>query len=197
MKPPFPDSYGVVWTGSELTFSIPSTGKFIISSGQYTNENFGPGFRFICENCSKKKGPHLYQSRRFQLELSTINHKWTILLDHVPRWWFHFAFTWNHKRGLKFYKNGQLVVSSSNPETVVDGKGRANDEITIGKPNKLIDMISKNGYGDLSIAHLVIWTYELSKYDVEIAFLSALTKTKNSLRCCQTMKGELARYHNK
>ena len=88
-------------------------------------------------------------------------------------------------------------MSSSNPETVVDGKGIANDLITIGKPNSLMDMYSTTGYGDLSIAHLVIWTYELTKFDVEIAFLSALTKTKNSLRCCQAMKGELACYINR
>jgi len=177
--------------GLSVAFWIKyNTGKFIISSGQYTDRNFGPGFRFICESCPKKKGPHLYRSRRFLLELSTINRKWTILLDHIPIWWFHFAFTWNHKRGLKFYKNGQLFVSSSNPETVVDGKGIANDLITIGKPNSLMDMYSTTGYGDLSIAHLVIWTYELTKFDVEIAFLSALTKTKNSLRCCQAMKDD-------
>ena len=190
MKPPYSR-----FLRPELTFSIPYTGKFVISSGQYTNEDFGPGFRFICEEgCSKNKGPHLYQSRRFYLELSTINHKWKILLDHVPRWWFYFAFTWNDKHGLKFYKNDQLAVISSNPETLVDGKGRANDEITIGKPNKLHYMSIKNSYGDLSIAHLAIWTYELTRFDVQIAFLSVLTKTKNSLRCCQTMKGELARY---
>ena len=177
--------------------SISSAGKFIISSGQYTSENFGPGFRFICESCSKTTGPHLYQSKRFYLELSTINQKWKILLDFydVPRWWFHFAFTWNRERGLKFYKNGQLDVSNSKPERIVGGKGIANDEITIGKPNKLLDLIARNGYaGKLSIAHLVIWTYELSKFDVEVAFLSALMKTKSSLRCCQRMKGELSRY---
>ena len=109
-------------------------------------------------------------------------------------WWFHFAFTWNNKHGLKFYKNGQLVVSNSKPERVVSGKGIANDEITIGKSNKLLDMITRNGYGNLSIAHLAIWTYELRKFDVEVAFLSVLMKTKTSLRCCQTMKGELSRY---
>lgn len=97
---------------------------------------------------------------------------------------------------MKFYENGQLVVSSSNPEKVEDGKGRANDEITIGKPNKLLDLITKNGFGDLSIAHLAIWTYELTRFDVEVAFLTALTKTKNSIRCCQTKKGALARHIN-
>lgn len=53
-------------------------------------------------------------------------------------------------------------------------------------------MFSNNGYGDLSIGQLALWTYELTKFDVEIAFLSTLTRTKNSLRCCQAMKGELA-----
>ena len=176
--------------------SFSSTGKFIISSGQYTNENFGPGFRFICESCSKIKGPHLHHARWFHLELSTINQKWKILLDDVPTWWFHFAFTWNREQGLKFYENGQLVVSSSNPEKVEDGKGRANDEITIGKPNKLLDLITKSGFGDLSIAHLAIWTYELTRFDVEVAFLTAQTKTKNSIRCCQTLKGALTRHIN-
>ena len=86
-------------------------------------------------------------------------------------------------------------MSSSNPETVVDGKGIANDMITIGKPNSLLDMISsRHGFGSLSIGHLAIWTYELTKFDVKIAFLSVLTKTKNSLRCCQAMEGELACY---
>ena len=193
MKSPLPDSYSLMWTRPVLIFSIPSTGKFIISSGQYTTENYGPGFRFICENCSKKKGPHLYPSRKFHLELSTLNHKWTILLGNIPRWWFHFAFTWNRERGLKFYKNGQLDVNSSKRETIVDGNGRANDAITIGKPNKLLDMLKENSVGDLSIAHLAIWTYELSRFDVEVAFLTALSKTKNSIRCCQDMKGKLVR----
>ena len=97
---------------------------------------------------------------------------------------------------MKFYQNGQLVVSNSNPERVVAGKGLANDEITIGKPNKLLDLITRIGYGDLSIAHLAIWTYQLTRFDVEVAFLTVLTKTKNSIRCCQAMKGALSRYIN-
>ncbi|XP_078345693.1 uncharacterized protein LOC144631168 isoform X3 [Oculina patagonica] len=177
--------------GLSVAFWIKyNKGKFIISSGQYTSENFGPGFRFICESCSKNKGPHINPSGRFLLELSTLNHKWTILLDSLPRWWFHFAFTWNHKRGLKFYKNGKLAVSSKNPEKLLSSTGISNDEITIGKANSLWDMITKTGFGDFSIGHLAIWTYELSKFDVEIAFLSALTKTIKSMVCCQSMKAD-------
>jgi len=95
-----------------------------------------------------------------------------------------------------FYENGQLVVSNSKPEPIVDGKGVANDEITIGKPNKLLDVITKNGFafGNLSIAHLAIWTHEVKSFDVEVAFLTVLSKSENSIRCCKAMEGELARY---
>ena len=128
-------------------------------------------------------------SGRFLLELSTQTLKWKILLDSIPKWWFYFAFTWNPNRGLKFYKNGKLAGGSGNPEEVSSFSDFSKDEITIGKPNSIWSMLKDNSYGEFSIGHLAIWTYELSAFDVEIAFLYTLTKTTKSMICCITMKG--------
>ena len=165
------------------------TGEFIISSGGYATGEFGPGFRFICQSCSKNRGPHAQSSGTFLLELSTVTAKWKILLDSIPRWWFHFSFTWNRNRGLKFYKNGKLAVVSGNPEEISRYRGAVADLLTIGKPNSLKSMFRPNSYGAFSIGHFVIWTYELLSFDVEIAFMSVLTKSTNSMICCKKMKG--------
>ena len=62
-------------------------------------------------------------------------------------------------------------------------------EITIGKPNSLSSMFKANSYGEFSIGHLAIWTFELSSFDVEIAFMSSLRRTTISITCCKAMKG--------
>ena len=165
------------------------TGEFIISSGGYATGEFGPGFRFICQSCNKNRGPHAQSSGTFVLELSTATAKWKILLDSIPRWWFHFSFTWNRNRGLKFYKNGKLAVVSGNPEEISRYRGAVADLLTIGKPNSLKSMFRPNSYGAFSIGHFVIWTYELLSFDAEIAFMSVLTKSTNSMICCKKMKG--------
>ena len=77
----------------------------------------GPGFRFICSNCSRNSGvPETHNSGIFLLEVSTTTKKWRIHLDTIPRWWFHFAFTWSPNQGLKYYKNGKFVLGKKNPE---------------------------------------------------------------------------------
>ena len=170
--------------------SIPSVfffivGEFIISSGHYTLSSLGPGYRLICENC----GPHLTSSRRFVLELSNHSHRWRILLDSLPKWWFHFAFTWSREHGLKFYKNGKLAVKSQKPDFLRNERN-AKDKMTIGKPNSLTKIYS---YGGFSIGHFTIWSYELSWDNVELAFLSTLTETTSSIKCCHEMKGNVWR----
>ena len=160
-------------------------GEFIISSGHYTLSSDGPGYRLICENC----GPHLTSSRRFVLELSNHSHRWRILLDSLPKWWFHFAFTWSREHGLKFYKNGKLAVKSQKPD-FLRNRRNAKDKITIGKPNSLTKIYS---YGGFSIGHFTIWSYELSWDKVELAFLSTLTETTSSIKCCHEMKGNVWR----
>lgn len=115
-------------------------GEFIISGGEYATSNVGPGFRFICQSCTKNTGPHAQVSATFLLELSTATAKWKIVLDSIPRWWFHFAFTWNRNRGLKFYKNGKLAVMSRNAEKGSGYRGVPNNVLTIGKPNSLESM---------------------------------------------------------
>nr|XP_058962628.1 uncharacterized protein LOC131789508 isoform X2 [Pocillopora verrucosa] len=157
-------------------------GEFIISSGHYTLSSRGPGYRLICENC----GPHLTSSRRFVLELSNHSHRWRILLDSLPKWWFHFAFTWSREHGLKFYKNGKLAVKSQKPD-FLRSERNAKDKMTIGKPNSLTKIYS---YGGFSIGHFTIWSYELSWDNVELAFLSTLTETTSSIKCCHEMKAD-------
>ncbi|XP_022796048.1 uncharacterized protein LOC111334546 isoform X2 [Stylophora pistillata] len=160
-------------------------GEFILSSGHYTSSSVGPGYRFVCENC----GPHLTSSGRFILELSNHSHKWRILLDSLPKWWFHFAFTWSRMHGLKFYKNGRLAVKSKKPDFIRNG-GKATNKISIGKPNSLNSIFMPNKHGEFSIGHFAIWIYELSWDNVELAFLSSLTKTTSSIKCCHSMKAD-------
>ena len=108
----------------------------------------------------------------------------------MPKWWFHFAFTWSPNAGLKFYLNGELAASNNNTEEIESGTGISNDEVTIGKTNSLLDMVYNDMYGDLSIGHLAIWTKELSKSRVWMTFRSTLdTRTIKSMTCCQNMKG--------
>ena len=62
--------------------------------------------------------------------------------------------------------------------------------ITIGLPNSLKAMSRKNSRGKFSLGHLVIWTHEVAKYDMEIAFLSVLTTGIKSVVCCQQLRGD-------
>ena len=62
-----------------------------------------------------------------------------------------------------------------------------NAAITIGRANSLSGL---NRFGAFSIGHLVIWTYELSAFDVEVAFLLVQDKTEKSIQCCSRMKGK-------
>ena len=62
--------------------------------------------------------------------------------------------------------------------------------ITIGLPNSLKALSRKNSRGKFSLGHLVIWTHEVSKYDMEIAFLSVLTTGIKSVVCCQQLRGD-------
>ena len=169
-------------------------GKFIISAGRYTDiADDGPGFRFICSNCSRNSGgvPETHNSGIFLLELSTTTKKWRIHLDTIPRWWFHFAFTWSPNQGLKYYKNGKFVLGKKNPERfMVATDTNITKIITIGRPNLLKAMSRKNSRGKFSLGHLVIWTHEASKYDMEIAFLSVLTAEIKSVVCCQQLRGD-------
>lgn len=168
-------------------------GKFIISAGRYTEiADDGPGFRFICSNCSRNSGvPETHNSGIFLLELSTTTKKWRIHLDTIPRWWFHFAFTWGPNQGLKYYKNGKFVLGKKNPERfMVATDTNIAKMITIGLPNSLKAMSRKNSRGKFSLGHLVIWTHEVSKYDMEIAFLSVLTTGIKSVVCCQQLRGD-------
>ncbi|KAM7438912.1 hypothetical protein ABFA07_011617 [Porites harrisoni] len=178
--------------GLSVAFWIKYTeGKFIISAGRYTDiADDGPGFRFICSNCSRNSGvPETHNSGIFLLELSTTTKKWQIHLDTIPRWWFHFAFTWSPNQGLKYYKNGKFVLGKKNPERfMVATDTNIAKMITIGLPNSLKAMSRKNSRGKFSLGHLVIWTYEVSKYDMEIAFRSVLTTGIKSLLCCQQLK---------
>ena len=64
----------------------------------------------------------------------------------------------------------------------------AKDKMTIGKPNSLTKIYS---YGGFSIGHFSIWSYELSWDNVELAFLSTLTETTSSIKCCHEMKGNV------
>lgn len=47
-----------------------------------------------------------------------------------------------------------------------------------------------NKHGEFSIGHFAIWIYELSWDNVELAFLSSLTKTTSSIKCCHSMKAD-------
>ncbi|XP_068688990.1 uncharacterized protein [Montipora foliosa] len=164
-------------------------GEFIISSGGYTYQDYGPGFRFVCQNCSKIKRPHAHSTRSFILELSTTQATWKIVLDCIPHWWYHFAFTWNGNHGLKFYENGKLAVSDHSPKSVVKGFVSPKETlITIGRPNSLKAMLKPNSFGNFRMGHLVVWLYELSPFDVEVAFLTIQTKTTKSIICCNQMK---------
>ncbi|CAH3019822.1 unnamed protein product [Porites evermanni] len=178
--------------GLSVAFWIKYTeGKFIISAGRYTEiADDGPGFRFICSNCSRNSGvPETHNSGIFLLELSTTTKKWRIHLDTIPRWWFHFAFTWSPNQGLKYYKNGKFVLGKKNPERfMVATDTNIAKMITIGLPNSLKAMSRKNSRGKFSLGHLVIWTHEVSKYDMEIAFLSVLTTGIKSVVCCQQLR---------
>ncbi|XP_074628220.1 uncharacterized protein LOC141886102 isoform X3 [Acropora palmata] len=165
-------------------------GEFIISGGDYTKGDHGPGFRFICENCGQKKHPHVHKTQRFLLELSTEEAKWKILLESIPSWWFHFAFTWNGNKGLKFYENGKLALSNNFPVSVerrsTDPK---NTIMTIGRANSITGLVQPK-FGNFSIGHLVIWTYALSSFDVEVAFMLVQDKTAKSIKCCSQMKAD-------
>ncbi|XP_067019001.1 uncharacterized protein [Acropora muricata] len=167
-------------------------GEFIISGGDYNKGDHGPGFQFICENCGQKKHPHAHKTQRFLLELSTEEAKWKILLESIPSWWFHFAFTWNGNKGLKFYENGKLALSNNFPVSVgrrsTDPKNTSTVMI-IGRANSLLGLF-KPKFGNFSIGHLVIWTYALSSFDVEVAFMLVQDKTAKSLKCCSQMKAD-------
>ena len=122
------------------------------------------------------------------MELSTEEAKWKILLESIPSWWFHFAFTWNGNKGLKFYENGKLALSNNFPVSVerrsTDPK---NTIMTIGRANALTGL---SKFGNFSIGHLVIWTYALSSFEVEVAFMLVQDKTAKSIKCCSQMKGK-------
>ena len=169
-----------------LILFIPE-GEFIISSGSFGNNAHGPGFRFICQGCVRNKALHASSSGRFLLELSTRTQRWKLIMESIPKWWFHFAFTWTKERGLSFYENGKRVMSSTKPEPIEKGTNdETQSELTIGRPNSIYKI---NNYGKFSIGHLVIWTNELSPFDLEIAFLILLTKNMKSISCCNQMKG--------
>ncbi|KAK2560536.1 Adhesion G-protein coupled receptor D1 [Acropora cervicornis] len=172
------------------TMCTEGLSEFIISGGDYTKGDHGPGFRFICENCGQKKHPHAHKTQRFLLELSTEEAKWKILLESIPSWWFHFAFTWNGNKGLKFYENGKLALSNNFPVSVerrsTDPK---NTIMTIGRANSITGLVQPK-FGNFSIGHLVIWTYALSSFDVEVAFMLVQDKTAKSIKCCSQMKAD-------
>lgn len=146
----------------------------------------GPGFRFLCQNCPKDGSR---SRRRFLLELSTQTEKWQIVLDYLPRAWLHFAFTWHKEEGLKLYKNGEIFMKDKTPQRLSRAlSGTSPDKITLARPNVFSKLHS--GYGKFDVGHLVIWNYERSAYDIEVAFLTVLAKTTKSLICCFRRRGE-------
>ena len=64
--------------------------------------------------------------------------------------------------------------------------GKLSDSLTLGRPNSLGEL---RAYGQFSIGHLVLWTNELTQYEVQVAFESVLFKTKRSRLCCHSRKG--------
>lgn len=162
-----------------------------MSGGRYTDHQTGPGFRFICLNCasaSDTDSTSQQTTKRFVLDLSTQTQEWKITLDFLPKSWFHFAFTWHIDHGLKVYKNGKIVVKDTTARMVkFPPLSRAYETITLGRPNSISKL---HKYGKFDIGHLVIWRYELSAYEVEVAFLTVLAKTTKSLICCHFKKGK-------
>ena len=172
-----------------IHYRFSLSGEFILSGGRYTDADEGPGFRFICSNCASASPSastaDRQKSKRFVLNLSTQTQDWKISLDFLPKAWFQFAFTWHVDHGLKVYKNGKLLAKNNKPESV-NYRPLQYQTIVIGRPNSLTKM---HYYGKFDIGHLVVWPYELSAYEVEVAFLTVLAKTTKSLICCHFKKG--------
>ena len=172
-----------------LKLTPPFVGEFILSGGRYTDHQTGPGFRFICPNCASASSSDSQQrTKHFVLDLSTQTQEWKITLDFLPKAWFHLAFTWHLDRGLKVYKNGKIIVKDKTARMVkFPALSRDYEIITLGRPNSISKL---HKYGKFDIGHLVIWQYELSAYEVEVAFLTVLAKTTKSLICCHFKKGK-------
>ncbi|EDO45885.1 predicted protein [Nematostella vectensis] len=161
-------------------------GEFILSGGRYTDHQRGPGFQFLCLNCHKD--PKKNKPKNFVLNLSTQTKDWKITLDFLPKAWFHFVFSWHIDNGLKVYRNGKLVVTDKSAAEVTFPPLKPRYEIiTLGRPNSLTKL---HNYAKIDIGHLVIWTYELSHYEVEVSFLTVLAKTTKSLICCHFKKAD-------
>lgn len=172
-------------------FAIP--GEAILSGGRFAEDQPGPGFKFICSSCSNPEpttttSTDKPKSKQFTLIVSTQTQEWKVILDFLPTAWFHFAFTWHLDHGLKVYKNGKMISKSNKPKKVTfrSPKYLFDTIISIGRPDSLFNILN---HGKFDIGHLVIWPYELSAYEVEVAFLTVLAKTTKSLICCHFKKG--------
>lgn len=172
-----------------LIFIIP--GEAILSSGLFIDDKPGPGFKFICSSCSGFEPTETSEgasTKQFTVIVSTQTQEWRVLLDSLPNAWFHFAFTWHQDHGLKVYKNGKIIAKTIQAKNVPlrPAKFRIDTIISIGRPDSLHNIFN---HGKFDIGHFVIWPYELSAYEVEVAFQVVLAKTTKSLICCHFKKG--------
>ena len=149
-----------------------------MSCGRYTDNPSGPGFQFFF---SKRE-------KHFVLQLATQTKRWEIILEYLPRdTWFHVSITWDRQHGLKFYRNGDLIVTNTKPNSVKYTPLRSREgTFTLGRPNSMFKLDS---YGNFSIGHLVIWTHELTHYEVRVAYESVIYRTKKSSLCCHSRAG--------
>ncbi|XP_065053363.1 uncharacterized protein LOC135682410 isoform X3 [Rhopilema esculentum] len=156
------------------------SGKYVISGGQYRDEPRGSGFIIF----------HDANSSQFRISLATVQNKWSAVLHKVPfmRQWFHLAFTWSQRFGLRVFVNGRFVLQDAGAterKYALHSTYEDNGIFIGGKDS------SESGHSQVrfNIGHISAWDYPLDARGIFLAYKETIAKNAYSLKCCKEFSG--------
>ena len=132
-------------------------------------------------------------------------YSWSLYLNGFPAGWFHFAFTWHKKAGLKLFINGEEKLSSK--------FGRLVNKISNNAKHQFLSSTStfksyeKNDYAEISFAknnlklrdgkfgafdlgHVAFWNRALDAENVYNVYKADVVVGLLNQKCCIKKRGK-------
>ena len=143
---------------------------------------------------------HKENGINFTVKVRTRRQQWEAIIHKMPyskRWW-HLLITWSKQSGITLYINGNFAIQRGYAEDVGKGKferdlylASEENDIVVGCTNGTENFIrSLKEVGQFDFGHLAIWSKVLSQSDIEKAYKTSITETRESIACCKQISGK-------
>ena len=167
------------YEGFTMTFWLKSSKSGnIMSSGSFTDNKDGPGFRLTYKRSLE----------RYEFVVETRKRKWLLYIHGKKSTWIHMTFLWQRHHGLVYYENGNL--STFNRKPVVQDSGTRNPPpvITLARPYELLRV---KHFGRFEISQFAIWMQLLTPSNIWEVYERSVKHDQEADICCYFKSGKL------